>query len=374
MKSIRFNIIKLALLLTLGITKISYSMDWNRGNPVYVDPLRLKLSTNSVTPPYLNNDGTTVDPSIQILEYIPEGERYGVCHNYAISKTIGLLGKIPETFSIQGCDDWYTDFNFLNDYCEKITQPQKGDFVIYKSSISDQILHTGLVYDYDKDLVESKWGIRKHVLIHSTFSVPLGYGDRIEYYRPIKSNNEIIKDIHRKIDDLRHFSYINPNYHPIMINTKERDTDKKNWILGTMDKKMDCVVTTSDGKLYDQRCINTEEYIDRCMDFDINISLNQDDETPIIFTAKHDSFDLAKLLITYKANINHQDKNGNTALIVAAKQNHLKTRLLLLEQKNCNKKLRDNEGNKASDYTFQQYPLLLSLKRAAKGIKDFGLL
>jgi hypothetical protein len=179
---------------------------------------------------YFNPDGSMKDPaiqsnkypSIQILEEQPEGTRYGVCHNYAISKKLGLKGQIPETLPIVGAQDWHKALQFTKKYCEEVSTPQPGDLVTYypydrsltpteliddngmiNSIIQPQhddsfdITHTGIVRD--NGLVESKWGTYAHVLLHPTFHVPYHYGNHVKYHRINKPTDEIIQDIKQRI-------------------------------------------------------------------------------------------------------------------------------------------------------------------------------
>jgi len=70
-----------------------------------------------------------------------------------------------------------------------------------------------------------------------------------------------------------------------------------------------------------------------------------DGETPLHYTAKGDSVDVARLLINRGAKVDAQDRLGNTHLHQAASRKKLKVTRLLIDN-GANKNIKNNEGNK----------------------------
>jgi hypothetical protein len=326
-----------------------------------LNTLRLKLDDSHG---YRNADGTMKDPSITILEPVPNGKRYGVCHNYAISRILGLKGSVHETLPICGWHDWYAEFNFLNDYCQKITNPQKGDLAVYYNSRFDStILHSAIVYDPEKDLVEDKWVYRKDVLIHPTYHIPTSYGNYVEYYRVIKSPDEVIQDMKRKIAAIPQ-----DDTYGKLLNTQTDHKNSNQFLLDFADEKI----------TFTWRGFTDNDAIDLMLETHMHMNTDTIDkkkQTPLILTSKHNNTALARIFINYGANINHQDAQGNTALITASKNNNQEMMQLLWQRKECNKKLRNNMGRKASYYEYQHTPppAPYFVRRMAKPTKNAEL-
>jgi len=55
--------------------------------------------------------------------------------------------------------------------------------------------------------------------------------------------------------------------------------------------------------------------------------------TPLLFAAKNGSVGLIRMFLELKANINHEDKNGNTALLIASARGHVEAVKVLLDHK-----------------------------------------
>ena len=313
---------------------------------------------------YWNQDGSTKDPSIKILEQVPEGERYGECHNYALSKALGLKGKIPEELPLFGCSDWWDDeINFLRDYCEKTDKPKPGDIARYTKwswdTLSTRTTHTALVYDYENDLVESKWWIWNDVLIHPTHTLPESWLGDVEYYTIVIPQDEIIKDIKRKLSEQNHFTQ----------KVQKERTTLHNWLIDLSNGKENERIRFKGQRSADPS-VQIATALKQCMLIDINTT-NEDAQSPLMLAAKHNKSDIVKTLLTYKANPNLQDKDGNTALILASKNNSTATIALLHAHALCNRKLRDNSGNKASYYEYQHNPPAPRiLRRMAKPTKS----
>jgi hypothetical protein len=239
----------------------------------------------------LNADDTLKDPSSKILNKQQEEERYGECHNYAISKKLGLVGKIPEILPIAGLGDWHTIFKFTENYCEEVAIPQKGDLITYyDDSTSTTVLHTGLVLD--DDMVESKWSTFPEVLAHPTFHIPANWGNHVRYHRIIKPTEEIIEDIKNKI--------------PQCNQTKELCTAYKNDFLFYAEQGDHAAMQ----KLWQN-----------VMCIDKNIK-NSGGQSLLMIGAKTNNPTLVKKAIQLGIDPNQQDKNSKTAFDLAEEEDH----------------------------------------------------
>lgn len=267
---------------------------------------------------YVTENGTIQDPSITVTEKIPQGTRYGVCHNYAISKLLDLKGLIPETFIMKGDGDWYDEFNFLEDYCQKVSEPHNNDLAIYKNE-KGQIRHTGLVVD--ANTIESKWGTCEPtaVLHHPPLTSPSEYGEAIEYYRLITAADVVIKDMKKKTAR----SY----------NTQRSCRIVNDWL-----------IHHATNSWIDELKFLLEA--DMCADVNNH---NTEQQSLLMIAAKNNDIAMVDMLLNYKADTNKQDIYGNTALHLAAK-NGSGTVMRALYKRNCNKKLKDKQGLTALDH------------------------
>ncbi|HEX4068765.1 MAG TPA: ankyrin repeat domain-containing protein, partial [Candidatus Babeliales bacterium] len=250
-----------------------------------------KLRMNLFKYGALNSDGTLQDTSSTILNKQQEEERYGECHNYAISKKLGLVGKIPETLPIAGLNDWHTTFKFTENYCKEVAIPKKGDLITYyDDSTSTEVLHTGLVLD--NDMVESKWSTFPEVLAHPTFHIPANWGNHVRYHRIIKPTEEIIEDIKNKI--------------PKCNDTKES-----------------CTVLKNDFLFYAQQGDHAkmQKLWQTVMCIDKNTK-NSGGQSLLMIGAKTNNPTLVKKAIQLGIDPNQQDKNSKTALDLAEEKDH----------------------------------------------------
>jgi hypothetical protein len=142
---------------------------------------------------------------ISIKEEIPLGKRYGVCHNYAFTKLMGIVGKAPSLLNITGQREYYAanGINILN-FFEPAPKDnlQLNDVIIFVStdtwpdSIS-QITHTGIVISDDR--IESKWGPIPAVFEHPTWYVPQQFGNNAYYLRPKITGNALLQAVQKKL-------------------------------------------------------------------------------------------------------------------------------------------------------------------------------
>ncbi len=141
---------------------------------------------------------------IVIKEEIPYGKRYGTCHNYAFTKTMGIVGQAPKILNILGQTDYYGDdylkaFHFF-DILEPAAALQPGDLAIYLKQNEKglkEITHTGIVVS--DDCIESKWGPIRGIFEHPIWYVPEGFGDHCRYLRLKISGDNLLVKIQKRL-------------------------------------------------------------------------------------------------------------------------------------------------------------------------------
>ncbi|HLJ31166.1 MAG TPA: ankyrin repeat domain-containing protein [Candidatus Babeliales bacterium] len=278
-----------------------------------IRPLSKKDRINLCDGP-LNYDGSVKYPSIEILEKQLKGQRLGVCHNYAFSEKLDLKGQIPVTLPIVGQDDWHYALKFTEKYCEEVSIPQAGDFVTYYAdndifipteSIGNDgtidivtkdhktystILHTGLVHS--DGMVKSKWGRYPEVVLHPTFHTPESYGRHVKYFRLTQPVHKVIEDIKKTISQCN-YNEVCTEYNNELVKYAEESDNENIW-----------------------------DIWQRCMCTNVEAS-NEEDQSLLMIGAKKNNYLLVKTAIQHGANIKKQDKNGQTALDLAKKNNNL---------------------------------------------------
>jgi hypothetical protein len=157
---------------------------------------------------------------IRIKEEIPHGKRYGVCHNYAFTKLMGIVGKAPQVLNIAGQRDYYSYAQKTADNKEELyglsiteffdvvdgKSKQPGDIAVYISikenetliegMLLNRIMHTGIVVG--DDCIESKWGPIQAVFEHPIWYVPESFGRHIVYSRLKMSGADLLKKVQEK--------------------------------------------------------------------------------------------------------------------------------------------------------------------------------
>jgi len=276
-------------------------------------------------------------PFIKIIKQIPEGKRYGVCYDYAVSKALNCVGKIPSLLLIEGGEKWITKYNILNDYFKETAYPKKGDIVSYRSTT---IHHLGVVHD--TNYVDSKWGIKDYICRHLTFYVPSAYGGEVRYHTLIMPIKDVIQDINKKI--IMNLHQITYNFNTV-----------NHWLLSTAEKYHEI-----DQEHIDNTLRKVSTIFDRNMLTRVDTT-NTEKQTPFILAIKNRNLQLAKLFYRYGANINKQDGYGNTALHYAIHNNSIRTVKYLIKI-GCSCCIKNNLKKTAYNYLKTRL-ISLSLKR-----------
>ena len=99
------------------------------------------------------------------------------------------------------------------------------------------------------------------------------------------------------------------------------------------------------------------EDIQEAINAGVNLNvINRNGDTPLIFAAKENSAEAVEMLITAGVEFNTQDNAGNTALIYAAAYNNPDVVSVLLDY-GADKDIVNNSGKRAYDYALRNYRL-----------------
>jgi hypothetical protein len=148
---------------------------------------------------------------IRIKEEVPHGKRYGVCHNYAFTKLMGIVGK-PKILNILGQKDYYAGLQANKAYGVNILEffdivdgksMQPGDIAMYiadnkEENFLNRIMHTGIVVG--DDCIESKWGPISAVFEHPIWYVPAQFGNHIIYNRLNIEKSRLLEVIQERLN------------------------------------------------------------------------------------------------------------------------------------------------------------------------------
>lgn len=275
-----------------------------------------------------------VDPKITIVKEIAPAERYGVCHHYAFSRVMDIVGK-PNILNVAGRLDYFSlHFVDILRFFSAVLDPQPGDIAIYTLnnglSQEESIRHTGFVVE--NGYIESKWGVMKAIFRHPVWHVPSSYGNNIVYMRTKYTGKELLQAIEKRLSNKnvkKRYDKLSLHVHKTLFAYAAHRPNvfmpNKNYYAN-----------------------NVYELLERNM----NVCIDQPDEegrTALMLTAAVGDKACARLLLRYGANINHQDNNGDTALILAFRNRRLFTASFLI-QRGADKKIKNQEGKTAVDY------------------------
>ena len=183
---------------------------------------------------------------IKIKEEISLGKRYGVCHNYAFTKLMGIVGK-PKVLNIRGQRDYYAYADIADDGKEELSglsildffdpvsgqSPQPGDLAVYiadgeEKNMFNRIMHTGIVVG--DDCIESKWGPISAVFEHPIWYVPESFGNRIVYIRLNINVSDLLPKVQEKLKQApikkKYAESAQKNQQKLFDNIKEYERDK----------------------------------------------------------------------------------------------------------------------------------------------------
>ena len=270
----------------------------------------MELNTKDLTPFHRPQNCEKVDYStIKCLRKELDHERFDTCYTVAATEILGITGQAPEKLKIDDSSDIITQCNFLQ-YFIPTKNPTKDSLAVYVNE-DNLIVHMAVVTECkkgqeDQCLVKDKWGIKTEIIEHSLFNIPSTYGNKVFFYDLNVCKTLVLEQMQRDIQksapiqkDLRE-----ARKQLIMLaNGKEVPTSKRMQAnhLETPYSKMWYLLKTHMGLSID--------------------TVNVNGKTPLMLTAQRDDFVLMKLLLNMKASINLRDKDGNTALHLAAFNN-----------------------------------------------------
>lgn len=292
------------------------------------DVLRKKLETHL-------QDIQKVDPTIEVIKKIPEREKGGTCHNYIFSKIMNIEGRVPEMFKICGEIDYYLeDYIDILRYFEGTADPRPGDIIVYLSD-NNWITHTGIIKEDGR--IESKWGTTREIFLHTPWQVPLSYGKKFVCYRLKISGQELLKAVQNRLSEAH-------------IAEKYRDEARKgqNQLFKHVASKKPTTNATVN---------KTYTLLETTMNIDVNVA-KKNGKTALILAAIAGNIDYVHLLVYYKANVDHQDKSRNTALLYALKNKHFLIASFLIAY-GAKQDIKNKQNRTAYSYYYDYYATYL---------------
>lgn len=305
------------------------------------------------------------DGNIIVKERLSKEKRYGQCHNYAWSKLMGIVGKVPKTFkNVQGFSDSYYVNNHINVlyHCNQVDQPQAGDVAIYLTddkplTSNEQILHTGLVTKNGN--IESKWGTTRAVFEHPVSYVPNSYGNNILYFRANKTGIDLLNAVQKRLED----PFLKKQYkkqaqrdQQLLFDLARNDANSIN-----LHNNLYGPANTSSWITLISRIFNRNIYanhLDILLQEHMNVHPNKPDKkgrTALMFAAHvGDKPSVNLLLSDYKAKVDAQDKKGNTALTHAAINGNWSIEHMLIDH-GADPTTKNKYGLNADDYSKINY-------------------
>ena len=284
--------------------------------------IRANLGDNAVN--YLFQNPS---PSIKIVNKEKPHERFGQCAYYAITTILGIRNE-PGILKMILPIDWTTNINLMQ-YFDQTYNPKIDDLVIYyRDQINQNPLHFGIVTNFNSTnnspSITSKWGTLSEIFKHELFTVPLLYGETVRFFT-LKSTyqqegrktvliNELQSAIEKSQSNTENLDWIQN----ILLNLADGKNIQTITIVGfaqqkSIQDKVSCLLKAFPG-------------------LDIDTCNRSNHYTALMFATMRNDHAMADLLIKFGADINKQDKEGNTALSMAQKLNHHKIVELLQEK------------------------------------------
>lgn len=254
--------------------------------------------------------------NIKIIKTEKIGDRFDTCFTCAITEHLNITGEAPEKLKINCATDLITECKILEKYYKPIEQPIYDCLVVYTED-NKLITHFGIITKVTPDnffncKTKQKWGTIKNIIKTDLFNIPDSYGDNAYFY---KLKNKYQKDkllfLELLQSDISHSQTIKKSllYAERLLlklaagnNISHKDDSQFNSCKEIFYKTLYLLKT--------------------CMGLNINAQTYLDKKTPLMLAVERNDTDLVDLFLEMKANINKQDSEGNTALILSTKNNH----------------------------------------------------
>ena len=278
-------------------------------------------------------------PSISIIKTEQPNERLGKCLYIAMADILGIANqKAP--FKMLEPRDWLKNIDLIQ-YFNQTDTPHKGDLAVYypDNQPNSEPLHFGVVAKNKNSniLIKSKWGLKPEVLEHPLYTAPLSYESSAKFFRlkPEYQKSNGKKILLAKLQDAINSSAMVKEDMELLEKFLSELANGNNIIIAqqtdinqykTIQDKIRYLL-----KSYPGLNINT---------FATSIY------TPLMLAAMRGDYETTKLLIDFSADINKQNKDGNTALIMADKRSREDIIPLLLES-GAEPNIKNNYGYQA---------------------------
>lgn len=310
----------------------------------------MKLQTKNLTPFCRPDNCKKVDPStIKCLRSEKIHERFDTCYTVAATEILGITGQATEKLKIDDSSDIITTCKFLQ-YFIHTKNPIKDSLAVYVNK-DDYIAHMAVVTQCQEGfenqcLIKDKWGVKTEIIEHSLFNTPQVYGSRVFFYNLNTCKTLMLRRMQRDIQQ-------SPS---IQNDLKEA---RKQLIMLANGKKIPTSLRMQANGLetpYSKMWYLLKTHMGLSID-----TVNINGKTPLMLTALRGDIILLKLLLSMKANINLRDKDGNTALHLAAsnKENEAVHTLLCYD---ADATIRNNKNAVA--------PIDTTIKEQAQSWKD----
>jgi ankyrin repeat protein len=279
-------------------------------------PAHLKQWSTTPITPYRN---------MTILRTEKKGERFDVCFTFAITEHLGITGQAPEKLKISAATDLLTECNILNRYYQPTENASPNCLVVYTDQ-KGTIKHFGILTkpsasnDITQHMVKSKWGTKNAIIEHELFNVPAAYGNHAflyEFKDEFKHNTASVLELLQQ---------------SIKESKKIQQTLIANQILLLQLANGKNTVSPNNSDFNKQYSIEDKAWflLKTCMGLSINTRNNSMHQTVLTLATKRNDTKLMEMFLYMGANINQKDKDGNTALMIAAQNNYQEAMYTLL--------------------------------------------
>ena len=248
---------------------------------------------------------------VTIITTEKKGQRLGLCFKYAVQKVFKFTDKEMNLLSIVHDNFCHAKVNILS-YFKQTNYPTPNALVVYLND-KNYVKHFGIVRRSGK--VQSKLGSATHIVAHPLWLIPNTYDNKALFFIPEqefqgeKGKISFLKSLHSKIVNIPELIqcaalhqkafFESCGNKPITIDCGNQNTYPHN---NPYKKAYNLLKRT--GVNIDEKDFTTEN------------------KTALMLAAEQGDLDIVELLITHKAQLDLCDNNGNTALMLAAKNNH----------------------------------------------------